>query len=69
MYIYLEDVRDYLNYVLYNNQDTHLTGICKARDLSHWSKETHSFIADLFFCQMPTIIMVYANAHKPFGRE
>jgi hypothetical protein len=49
VYIYIEDVRDYLNYVLYNNQDIHLTGLCKARDLSHWSRETHSFIADLFF--------------------
>ena len=49
IHIYIEDIRDYFNHILHNDQDNHVTSICGARDLSHWSKEAHSFIADLFF--------------------
>lgn len=47
--IQVENIRAYLNALLYDDKDPLLTPLCKARDLQHWSKETHDFIAEIFY--------------------
>lgn len=50
--VQVENIRSYLNYLLFEDKDPKLSSLCKARDLRHWSKETHDFIAEIFYNEL-----------------